>query len=63
MKGFVTIACGKDEYYQMACNLLKSYKLHNPDGVPFAILCDRENEYTKQFMEGTLEGPMQIASS
>lgn len=33
----------------MACNLLKSYRLHNPNGAPFAILCDRENEYTKQF--------------
>ena len=49
MKGFFTIACGKDEYYQMASNLLKSYKLHNADGAPFAILCDKENEYTKEF--------------
>ncbi len=45
----MTIACGKDEYYSMACNLLRSYRLHNPDGAPFAILCDKENDYTRQF--------------
>lgn len=45
----MTVACGKKEYYEMACNLLKSYRLHNPNGAPFAILCDKENEYTKQF--------------
>ncbi len=49
MRGFVTVACGEDEYYSMACNLLKSYKYHNPDGAPFAIICDRENSYSKQF--------------
>lgn len=45
----MTVACGKKEYYEMACNLLKSYRLHNPNGAPFAIVCDKENKYTEQF--------------
>jgi len=50
-KGFVTLAVGNIEYFWMASNLLKSYKYHNPENnrLPFAILADRENEYTNQF--------------
>ena len=48
-KGFVTIATGKEMYYAMARNLLMSYRFHNHGGPPFAIICDRENNYTEDF--------------
>jgi len=47
-RGFVTLATGNVVYYEMAANLLASFRIHNP-GVPFAIICDRENKYTKLF--------------
>ena len=47
-RGFVTLATGKDIYYEMAYNMLRSYRLHNQT-YPVAIICDRENEYTKAF--------------
>lgn len=47
-RGFVTIATGKDHYYRIAKNLLCSYRL-NAGNYPFAIICDRENEYTAAF--------------
>lgn len=50
MRGFVTLAIGDEYYYKLARNMLRSYKLWNKDEkYPFAILCDRENEYTKDF--------------
>ena len=36
-------------YYQFAKNLLLSYKLYTDNPMPFAILCDQENEYTALF--------------
>ena len=48
-KGFVTIATGRDEYYRLAHNLLLSYKYFTKSPLPFALLCDRENEYTSDF--------------
>ena len=48
VRGFVTLATGNIVYYKMAANLLASFRIHNP-GVPFAIICDRENKYTKLF--------------
>ena len=48
-KGFVTIATGKEEYYRLAHNLLLSYKHFTKKPLPFALLCDRENEYTSDF--------------
>lgn len=48
-KGFVTIAVGKEKYYKMAFNLLRSYRLNSKSDVPFALICDRENEYTRLF--------------
>lgn len=48
MKGFVTLATGNIHYYQLACNLLKSYR-YRGGKYPFAILCDRANEYTRTF--------------
>lgn len=48
-RGFITIATGKEMYFQFAKNLLISYKLFSESPLPFAILCDRENEYTALF--------------
>lgn len=47
-RGFFTIATGDEKYYKFANNLLQSYRLRN-EKYPFAILCDRENKYTKDF--------------
>lgn len=47
-RGFVTLATGSDKYYQMAVNMLRSFRYHNPD-TKMAILCDKENEYTAEF--------------
>ncbi|MBQ6421429.1 MAG: hypothetical protein IJK02_10185 [Clostridia bacterium] len=49
-RGFVTVATGKEEYYRQAYQLLRSFRLFHPD-TPFAILCDRENEYTRAFTD------------
>lgn len=48
-KGFITIATGKEEYYQLAQNLLRSYRYFCSNPLPFTVLCDRENEYTSNF--------------
>lgn len=48
-KGFITIATGKEQYYEIARNLLRSYRFTTKNPLPFAILCDSENEYTKEF--------------
>ena len=47
-RGFITIATGKELYYRIAHNLLCSYKLSGGK-YPFAIICDRENEYSASF--------------
>ena len=58
-RGFITIATGKELYYQLANNLLLSYKLFTDQPYPFAIMCDRENEYTKDFDDIViLENPL-----
>lgn len=48
-RGFVTIATGSEKYYKLAAQLLKSYKKRSVQDTPFAIICDRENEYTQGF--------------
>lgn len=48
-KGFITIATGREEYYQLARNLLRSYRYFCKNPLPFAILADRENEFTAEF--------------
>ena len=48
-KGFITIATGKEQYYKIAQNLLRSYRFTTKNPLPFALLCDTENEYTKEF--------------
>lgn len=56
-RGFITIATGKEMYFQFAKNLLNSYKLYCDSPLPFAIMCDRENEYTALFDEVILFQP------
>lgn len=55
-KGFVTIATGKEEYYMLAVNLLNSYHYFCSEPLSFAVLSDRENEYTKQFDDTVIMG-------
>lgn len=40
-RGFITLATGKELYYQLARNLLMSYRLYTQNPMPFAIMCDR----------------------
>lgn len=47
--GFFTVATGDEHYYRIAENLLNSYRHFSADPLPFALLCDRENEYTQGF--------------
>lgn len=47
--GFFTLAVGAERYYKLAANLLLSYRKNGNCYAPFAIVCDRENEYTAQF--------------
>lgn len=49
IKGFITVATGDEKYYRMAHNLLLSYRYHAKTQTPFAILCDRQNEWTSGF--------------
>lgn len=46
--GFVTLATGKEQYYQAAVRLLQSYRLHNGK-CRFCIVCDKKNKYTEKF--------------
>ena len=48
-KGFVTIATGAERYFNIARNLLWSYRQFASEKYPFAIICDRKNEYTAEF--------------
>lgn len=47
-RGFITMATGDEKYFKFARNLLYSYRLHNQK-LPFAIICDRENQYSMEF--------------
>ena len=47
--GFFTVASGEEHYYKIAMNLLRSYRHFTKNPLPFAILADRENEYTREF--------------
>lgn len=47
--GFFTVATGDEHYYYIAANLLYSYHKTTNRPLPFAILADRENEYTRMF--------------
>lgn len=47
--GFITVATGNELYYQIALNLLRSYRQFSAEPLPFAILADQENVYTAEF--------------
>ena len=49
MKGFITIATGKLDYYFLAKNLLISYKINGNCDAPFAIIAEKDNEITSLF--------------
>lgn len=49
MRGFITIATGSEHYYKLARQLLRSCRQCCKEAVPFALLCDCENEYTAEF--------------
>ena len=48
-RGFVTIATGAERYFEIAENLLRSYHKFASVKYPFAIICDRKNNYTSEF--------------
>ena len=58
-KGFVTVATGDEKYYQIAANLYLSYKKRGCGNYPFALICDRENEYTALFEDVVLVSDFQ----
>lgn len=47
--GFITVATGSELYYQLAVNLLRSYRQFSVEPLPFAIIADQENAYTAEF--------------
>lgn len=48
-RGFVTIATGNQKYYQLAVDLLKSYRVNGKSTLPFAIICDRDCPEAREF--------------
>ncbi len=48
-KGFITVATGSEKYYKMAVNLLHSYRYCSSSPLPFAIIADEHNQFTKEF--------------
>ena len=48
-RGFVTIATGNEKYYELAYNLLRSYKKYASEETPFALICDRHTSQTALF--------------
>ena len=48
-RGFVTIATGDERYYDMARTLLRSYRQSCKSPHKFALIADRQNEYTSEF--------------
>ena len=48
-RGFVTLATGDDHYRRLAANLLRSYRRHCPEPLPFALITDRQTPDTAAF--------------
>lgn len=48
-RGFITIATGKEHYYEIAANLVKSYRFFAKNPLPFAIIAEEENTHTALF--------------
>ena len=43
------MATGDRHYYEIARNLLRSYRWYSREPLPFAIICEEENEFTAEF--------------
>ena len=43
------MATGDIRYYEVARNLLLSYRWYSREPMPFAIICEQENEITAEF--------------
>ena len=48
-RGFITIATGDQKYYQMAVNLLHSYRQYSDDPSPFSLICDHDCPEAREF--------------
>ena len=48
-RGFITVATGPEHYYQIARNLLLSYRYSTEKPYPFAIIAEEHNGYTELF--------------
>ena len=49
-RGFITVATGSEHYFNLAENLIKSYRLFNKDSrFPFAVITEKENLHTDLF--------------
>ena len=48
-RGFITIATGNRYYQLMAVNLLRSYRFHSKEPLPFAVIAEERNELTSLF--------------
>lgn len=48
-RGFITIATGKEQYYKIAANLVRSYRFFSADPLPFAVITEERNQYTELF--------------
>ena len=55
-KGFITIATGKEQYYRIAANLVKSYRAFSETPLPFAVITEERNQYTELFDDVILTG-------
>lgn len=49
-RGFVTIATGDEKYYKLAVRLVRSYRDHCSDNVPFAIICDQKTNIRRSLI-------------
>lgn len=48
-RGFVTIATGDDRFYELAVNLLRSYRFFSKEPMPFALICEEKKGCCKEF--------------
>ena len=48
-KGFITIATGKKHYFELAHNLIVSYRRFKENNLPFAIITEKNNHYIDLF--------------
>lgn len=49
-RGFITVATGSEHYFNLAENLIKSYRLFNKNSrFPFAVITEKENLHTDLF--------------